>query len=339
MGLIYNGRKKKQFFLYIAAVPLLLLMALYVPLSVRFIEGLIPMDKCPLPHEYPLHPGNHVDNSLDLWSRTDVQTCTYWGAPIIWDGMFDPEYYDDFYRKQNITVALTVFAVGRYLDLYLEKFLTSAEQHFMFGQRVIYYVFTDSPEKVPKIKMAAFRTLLTFRVEKYSRWQDVSMLRMKMISDIIDSHVRHHAQYIFCLDVDQTFVGRFGTEALGDMVALLHSFYYRRPKFFYTYDQNPKSTAYIKTGDMYYHAAVFGGTWQRVKNLTQICYDGIMQDKMNHVEALWHDESHLNKYFLLYKPTKLLSPEYCWAEYIGYRSDIHVHRLVWAEKNYKFVRQ
>ncbi|XP_041129930.1 alpha-1,3-galactosyltransferase 2-like isoform X4 [Polyodon spathula] len=283
-------RKRKKVLLF---PPVLFLVALYGPLSVRYIEGLIPMEKCHLPPGSRLRPGNHVDNSLDLW----------------------------------------------YLDFYLEKFLSSAEQHFMVGQRVIYYVFTDDPDRVPQVKLSAGRSMTVIKVLRHSRWQDVSMLRMKTIADTIDSLIRHQAQYVFCLDVDQEFVGRFGTEALGDLVALFHSYYYHRPKFFYTLDHNPKSAAYVKQGDMYYHAAVFGGTWQQVKTLTQNCYRAIMQDKNNQVEALWHDESHLNKYFWLHKPTKVLSPEYCWASAIGYRSDIHVMRLVWAEKQYSFVRQ
>lgn len=46
-------------------------------------------------------------------SRADVQTCTYWGAPIIWDGMFDIDLYDEKHKTNQSFVALTVFAVGR----------------------------------------------------------------------------------------------------------------------------------------------------------------------------------------------------------------------------------
>lgn len=46
-------------------------------------------------------------------SRSDVQTCTPWKAPIIWDGMFDPDLYDRTHQKAGSSVALTVFAVGR----------------------------------------------------------------------------------------------------------------------------------------------------------------------------------------------------------------------------------
>lgn len=208
----------------------------------------------------------------------------------------------------------------------------------MVGLPVSYYVFTDMPEKVPHIHLGPQRTLKMIKVQRHSRWQDISMMRMKTISDVIESDIRHHSTHVFCFDVDQVFTGRFGSEALGDSVALLHAYYYHLPKSFYTYDRNPKSKAYMETGDFYYHAAVFGGSWKSVKSLAEACYQNIMEDKQNNVEALWHDESHLNKYLWLHKPSRVLSPEYCWDTQIGYRSDIQVTRLLWALKQYDKLR-
>lgn len=52
-------------------------------------------------------------------SRNDVQTCTPWKAPIIWDGMFDPDLYDRMHQQEGSSVALTVFAIGRLVSLSL----------------------------------------------------------------------------------------------------------------------------------------------------------------------------------------------------------------------------
>ncbi|KAG7244736.1 hypothetical protein INR49_029755 [Caranx melampygus] len=242
------------------------------------------------------------------------------------------------HKAEGSSVALTVFAVGRYLDAYLKTFLDSSEHHFMPGLPVTYYVFTDLPEQVPDIKLAPQRSLKVITVERHSRWQDVSMMRMKTISDVIESDIRHHCTHVFCFDVDQVFTGRFGSEALGDSVALLHAYYYRLPRSLYTYDRNPRSTAYMETGDFYYHAAVFGGTWKNVQALANACYQGIMEDKQKNVEARWHDESHLNKYLWLHKPSRVLSPEYCWDNSIVYKGDIRVMRLMWAPKHYDQLR-
>ncbi|XP_062396565.1 N-acetyllactosaminide alpha-1,3-galactosyltransferase-like [Sardina pilchardus] len=294
--------------------------------------------KCALAPGETLHPGDHIDNSLNLWYRSDVQTCTSWRAPIMWNEMFEREIYDNYYKAKGTSVALTVFAVGRYLEIYLKDFLTSAEKYFMVGLPVDYFVFTDVPSNVPAIQLAPGRTLQVIRVKRYDRWQDISMMRMETITEVIDSLISKRNQYVFCMDVDQVFTGPFGSEALGDSVALLHAYFYKSSVPGFTYDRNPKSQAYMDGGDYYYHAAVFGGTWQSVRNVTKTCHQGIKTDKVNGVEALWHDESHLNKYFLLHKPSKVLSPEYCWATDIGFPYEIQVQRLIWAEKYYKALR-
>ncbi|KAG9334247.1 hypothetical protein JZ751_008394 [Albula glossodonta] len=322
--------------LFFGLCVLVLLLFTAIGPSIRFFHS--PIRKCHLPPGVMLQLQDHVDNSLNFWTRPDVETCTPWGAPIMWDGMFDPKVYDEHHKKMGTSVALTVFAVGRYLKTYLKDFLTSAETYFMVGLQVTYYVFTDVPGEVPSLQLQAGRTLEIIRVDQHKRWQDISMMRMRTIADTIETRMRHQHQYIFCLDVDQVFVGPFGSEALGESVALLHAYFYRSTPGDYTYDRNPNSTAYMVTGDFYYHAAVFGGTWQRVRNLTESCHQGIMKDKSNNVEALWHDESHLNKYFWLHKPSKVLSPEYCWAREIGHNSDIRIQRLLWAEKHYSTLR-
>ncbi|XP_042345681.1 alpha-1,3-galactosyltransferase 2-like [Plectropomus leopardus] len=310
------------------------LTSLYLRHLVSFMSGEI----LPVASNGKLTQSINLDDTLNFGTRQEVETRTSWNAPIIWEGMFDPSLYDRKHIQNNSSVALTVFAVGRYLDAYLNTFLTSAEQHFMLGLQVTYYVFTDLPEKVPKIKLGPHRSLRVIQVEKHSRWQDISMMRMKTISDAIESEIRHHCNYIFCFDVDQEFKGRFGSEALGDSVALLHAWFYKLPKYQFTYDRNPKSKAYMETGDYYYHAALFGGLLENVKDLADHCFLGIMEDKENNVEARWHDESHLNKYFWLHKPSRLLSPEYCWDGVIAENSDIHVTRLVWAPKHYDKLR-
>nr|XP_020484602.1 alpha-1,3-galactosyltransferase 2-like isoform X3 [Labrus bergylta] len=304
----------------------------------RLFPVLKPMEKCHLASAKMLTLDNSVDESLNLGARLDVQTCTPWRAPIIWDGMFISEIWDQRHQTEGASVALTVFAVGRYLDAYLWDFLNSSEHYFMLGLPVIYYVFTDMPQKVPDIKLPHLRTMRIINVKRHSRWQDISMMRMKTIADTIESDIRHHSTHVFCFDVDQVFTGRFGSEALGDSVALLHAYFYHLPKERFTYDRNPKSKAYMETGDFYYHAAVFGGSWKSVKALTEACYQSIMEDKKNNVEALWHDESHLNKYLWLHKPSRVLSPEYGWDPSIGYMNDIQVTRLLWAPKQYEKLR-
>ncbi|XP_034383838.1 N-acetyllactosaminide alpha-1,3-galactosyltransferase-like [Cyclopterus lumpus] len=316
---------------------LILLVVILTCLYLRILMNISPVDYLLAATEGS--PRQSItDDRLNFGARPQVQTRTLWEAPIIWEGTFDADLYDRTHIRNQSSVALTVFAVGRYLDAYLKTFLTSAEKHFMSGLRVTYYVFTDLPDRMPVVELAPRRSLKVIQVAKHSRWQDISMMRMDAISKVIDAEIRHHFTYVFCFDVDQEFTGRFGSEALGDSVAQLHAWYYNRPQSAFTYDRNPESEAFMDAGDYYYHAAIFGGVWEKVKDLADHCFLKIMEDKLNNVEALWHDESHLNKYFWLHKPSRLLSPEYCWDPHIQDKRDINVTRLMWAEKHYDSLR-
>ena len=144
----------------------------------------------------------------------------------------------------------------------------------------------------------------------HSRWQDISMMRMSSISDLIESEIASSFRYVFCFDVDQEFKASFGSEGSGGFcgfapcVILQSSRAQFQPM---TKTSNPK--AFQETGEISITMLpVFGGLCENVKNLTDTCYLSIMEDKINGVEALWHDESHLNKYFWLNKPSKVLSP-------------------------------
>ncbi|XP_012657781.2 N-acetyllactosaminide alpha-1,3-galactosyltransferase-like [Otolemur garnettii] len=268
-------------------------------------------------------------------------TFTKWSAPVVWDNTYNESILKNYYANRKITVGLTVFAVGRYLQFYLKRFLSSANKFFMVGQKVIFYVMVDNFSMMPWIPLNPLRTFKVFEIKRERRWQDISMMRMKIISEHIVHYIQYEVDFLFCMDVDQMFMKRYGLETLGESVAQLHTYWYRSSPEMLPYERSKLSEAYIPMGegDFYYHAAVFGGTPIHVLNITTECTKGIMNDKKNNIEAVWHDESHLNKYFFLHKPSKILSPEYCWDFRIKKNSDIKTVKLSWNLKNYGMLRR
>ncbi|XP_051517947.1 histo-blood group ABO system transferase 2-like isoform X2 [Myxocyprinus asiaticus] len=285
-------------------------------------------------------PGFLYSQPSLLVGRTDVVSVTPWLAPIVWEGTFDSSLIDSMYKKKNITIATTVFALGKYTR-FLKEFLESAEQHYFVGYRVRYYLFTDRPEEVPEIKLGEEHYLTILKVPSMDRWQDISMGRMEILEKLTKSELASEADYIFCLDVDAKFYGPWGVETLGRLVAVIHPWFYGYPRDQFTYERRPESQAFIPAGegDYYYTAAAFGGTFKEVHELTKYCREQQSIDASKATEAIWHDESHLNKYLLYNKPSKLLSPEYLWRDISMRTSQVKVIRLSHVAKNNEEVRQ
>ncbi|XP_015353133.1 N-acetyllactosaminide alpha-1,3-galactosyltransferase-like [Marmota marmota marmota] len=291
-------------------------------------------------------PKNKTELHLSDWFNprlnfTDKNlSVTEWSAPVVWHGTYNESVLENYYANRKITVGLTVFAVGRYLQFYLHSFLSSADKFFMVDQKVIFYVMVDNFSTIRWMPLSRLHTFKIFKIKREERWQDISMMRMKIISEHIVDHIQNEVDFLFCMDVDQIFRGKYGLETLGESVAQLHTYWYKANSTVLPYKRSQLSEAYIPMGegDFYYHAAVFGGTPIQVLNIARECSKGIMNDKKNNIEAVWHDESHLNKYFFLHKPTKILSPEYCWDLYQKRTPDIKNIKLSWDIKNYELLR-
>ncbi|XP_062248269.1 globoside alpha-1,3-N-acetylgalactosaminyltransferase 1-like [Platichthys flesus] len=272
-------------------------------------------------------------------SRTDVLTMTSWSVPVVWEGTFNPVLLDSFYQDKSLTIAATVFAQGKYIR-FLKRFLETMEQHFFTGFNVHVFVYTDQPNEVPQVKMASGRQLTVKTVPTLNRWQDISASRMFLIQALIDDELLDYADFIFCLDVDSEFHGHWGTESLGDLVGVLHPGYYKAQRSALPYERRPISKAYMapEEGDFYYCGGAFGGNLQEVQRLSQNCTINFWDDRTKGIEAVWQEESHINRYMWLNKPSKILSPEYLWQDIAARKPEIHIIRFFGVVKNYAEIR-
>uniref|UniRef100_A0A6I8N679 ABO, alpha 1-3-N-acetylgalactosaminyltransferase and alpha 1-3-galactosyltransferase n=1 Tax=Ornithorhynchus anatinus TaxID=9258 RepID=A0A6I8N679_ORNAN len=272
--------------------------------------------------------------------RTDVLVMTPWFAPIIWEGTYNIDILNEQFKQRNVTVGLTVFAIKKYV-VFLKLFLETAEKHFMVGHKVNYYIYTDRPADVPAVPLREGRKVVVLEVQNYARWQDVSMRRMEMISHFAQQRFLREVGYLVCVDVDMRFSDRVGVEILSSLFGTLHPGFYGAERRSFTYERRPLSRAYIPPdeGDFYYAGGFFGGTVSEVYELTKECHQAMMADKGNKIEAVWHDESYLNKYLLYHKPTKILSPEYLWDEnLLGGRAFLKKKRFLAVPKNHAAIR-
>ncbi|NXG45320.1 GBGT1 acetylgalactosaminyltransferase, partial [Psilopogon haemacephalus] len=270
--------------------------------------------------------------------RQDVLTVTPWLAPIVWEGTFDSQIRDSLYRPLNLTIGVAAFAIGKYTR-FVAGFLESAEEHFVKGYQVNYYIFTDSPEALPSVQLQPGQRFVTVPVKKYSSWQEISMHRMEAISQQVAELSHQGVDYLFCLDIDMVFHNTWGPETLGERVAAIHPGYFTAPRSRFPYERRSSSAAFIPggEGDFYHGGAVFGGLLKEVYELTKARHMTILADKANGIMAAWQEESHLNRHFLSHKPSKVLSPEYLWDDKKPKPPEIHLIRFSTVVKNYKEV--
>ncbi|XP_040261274.1 histo-blood group ABO system transferase-like [Bufo bufo] len=270
--------------------------------------------------------------------RTDYLMMTPWFAPIVWNGTYNIEILNAQFHKRHVRVGVTVFAIKKY-TVFLQTFLETAEKFFMVGHMVNYYVFTDRAKDIPNIPLAEGRQLVILEVPSYKRWQDVSMRRMEMIRDYSRQRFINEVDYLVCVDVDMKFSDEVGVEILSDVFGTLHPSFYGTAREHFTYERRKESTAYIPSdeGDFYYAGGYFGGKVEEVYKLTKFCHNEMTTDQANNIEAIWHDESYLNKYFLYHKPTKILSPEYLWDNSFGV-PEFLMRRFVAVPKDHNAIR-
>ncbi|XP_034885663.1 N-acetyllactosaminide alpha-1,3-galactosyltransferase-like [Mirounga leonina] len=110
------------------------------------------------------------------------------------------------------------------------------------------------------------------------------------------------------------FCDHVSMEILSPLFGTLHPGFYQAAHKDFSYEHWPQSQAHIPRdkGDFYYMRTFFAGSVVEVHQLTLACHQAMGVNLATGIEAVWHNESHLNRYLLDHKPIKVLSPEDPW---------------------------
>ncbi|XP_032369821.1 globoside alpha-1,3-N-acetylgalactosaminyltransferase 1 isoform X2 [Etheostoma spectabile] len=261
---------------------------------------------------------------------------TPWGAPLVWGDTRKSTWRRAEFAKQKTHTGLLAVVLGTYAQ-FVQRFLSSAETHFLPGQMVTYYILTDNPRSLdPPIKLGPKRQLKVVPVAELPGWDRLARRRMTLLAEAIKNPIGSEVEYIFCADIDQEFVAPVGEEILGDLVATLHPELYGMPRNAFPYEVEEVSSACVeeKEGDYYYTSELYGGLVSEMYRLARACSLLIMQDQANGVMARGLEESYLNRYLIDHRPTCVLSPEYSWWG-SNLAPDMLVQRLVSLGRNQK----
>lgn len=202
-------------------------------------------------------------------------------------------------------IGLVITATGKYIS-FLDPLLASAEKYFCPNHHVTYYIFTDSNRTSTDNVKYIFQPKLGWPFDTMMRFQ----------SHYLQKNLLQNEDYLFACDADMLFVGVMGGEILGERVATLHAEFIPRNRNSFTYETNPLSTACINEyeGKNYFAGGFYGGTAEEFIKIAQVNTTNIYKDLAKGFIALWHDESHWNRYCIDNPPTIILSGEYCALE-------------------------
>ncbi len=210
-------------------------------------------------------------------------------------------------------VAILYIGIGQYIDFW-RGFYISCEEHFLKGEQKDYFVFTDSEkiymdEKIHRI------------YQEDLGWPGNSLMRYTFFMGILEELKQY--DYIYFFNGNVLFLEDISIEEFcpvdDALLVIQHHWFVDKPNVTYPYDRNPNSLAYIPMGEgkHYVCGGINGAKAQVFINFIQILYKRIEEDKQNGVVALWHDESHVNRYILDYPNIKLLPPSYCYPELVA----------------------
>ncbi|MBE6105753.1 family 6 glucosyltransferase [Anaerovibrio lipolyticus] len=206
-------------------------------------------------------------------------------------------------------VAILYICTGRY-EIFWKDFYLSAEKHFLPNADKYYYVFTDAEqifyedsESVKKIYQANLG------------WPGNTLFRFKMFAPYAKE--LESCDYVFFFNANALFLQDIGEEILpnNELLVVQHPIFYGKKREKFPYDRNPESLAYIPEdeGEVYVQGAFNGGSGKVYTKLILDLEKNIDIDYQKGIIALWHDESHLNKYILNHS-YKILDPSYVFPE-------------------------
>lgn len=231
-------------------------------------------------------------------------------------------------------ICILNIATNKYIQ-FVESLLDSIEENFLNGHEIYSLVFTDheieeSSENVKIVKI------------DHEPWPIPTLKRYHYFMK--EEEYISQFDYCFYLDVDMRIVGKVGDEILGDLVATQHPGFWFKNHNEFSYERRQKSTAYIPydEGKMYYAGGFNGGKPEHFLKMSKTIVDNVEKDFENNLIAVWHDESHMNRYLLNNPPTVELTPSYCYPEAVEHNPNgwnvPFEPKILALDKNYAEVR-
>jgi hypothetical protein len=211
-------------------------------------------------------------------------------------------------------IAVIFIGTGRYLE-YLPGYYENNEKFLFLDSQKQYFVFTDGEIESSPDNMSIYKI-------EHKEWPYITLERFQTIL-LAEQELKDY-DWILFLDADTLTVAPVTEEELliNDLIGVHHPCHYLQmpphnapPGALETDSRSSAAVSESNDLSVYYQGCLWGGKTESVLKMIKILDERTKTDLSHNVIAKWHDESHLNKYFIENKnKVNTLSPSYAFPE-------------------------
>lgn len=212
-------------------------------------------------------------------------------------------------------LAVIFVGTGEYLN-FLPSWYDACEKYLIPNEEKQYFVFTDGElQEVPD-------NIIPYHQEHLS-WPYITLLRWEIVSRAKD--ILSNFDYVLFLDADTLIVEQIEVEEIftdKKYIGVHHPCHFLEMpphnSFPGAFETDKRSLASVTKDDdtsIYFQGCVWGGKVPYVIEMIEELQRRTQFDLDNDIIAQWHDESHMNKFFIERKDdVHILGPEYAYPE-------------------------
>lgn len=211
-------------------------------------------------------------------------------------------------------MGVLLISTGKYKQ-FVQPLINQIDKYFLPEYKKTIFVFSDEY----MCDLDAISTIVHIPIPAY-KWPYPTLLRYMLFDD--NKELLKRCSHLTYMDVDMAIVAKVGDDILVDegLVVVRHPGFYISDGWGNGDNENPReSTSYMPPENRkhYYCGGVQSGTAEAYLQLSKTLARNIKEDEANGVMAIYHDETHYNKYVnenVNNVPIKELIPSYCMVE-------------------------
>lgn len=258
-----------------------------------------------------------------------------------WENIIENYYIPNIQKvikNKTTNVAICFIGTSQYLN-FLPKYYDNIEKYFLPNCKKTFLVFTDGElEGLPD-------NVLQYHQE-HLKWPLITLKRFEIINKAREDILKH--DWFVFIDADGLVVDNISEEEFFNQeksyFGVHHPCHFlgMHPHGSYpgAFETNKKSRASIfKTDDIstYWQGCLWGGKVPDIFELIDTIQKRTDDDLKDGIIAVWHDESHINKFFIENKnKVHTLSPSYAYPEDFSSKCNFEPKIIHLSKNNSKY---